>query len=532
MSRIPVNLVGKIGIVRSTDIAVHMLPLEAWSDGQNVRFQNNKVVKFPGHSQVLGTPGVAPYWNIAVPTNANDFWIYGGLLKLYVVDQNSSHTDLTRTVGGDYSTDLTALWNGGVLGGIAVVNNGIDVPQFWANPDPATKMANLTNWPSTHRCKIIRPFKNFLVAGNITKGSINYPHMIRWSHPADPGAVPSSWDETDATKDTGEVELTDVQSGVVRDMLELNDIMMIYKDGAIHGMSHIGGSNIFRFFGISSVAGILAEKCVVPLPNNAGHFVATGDDLGICDGRSFESVVDERWRKFITKNINQQYFRRSFCVANHAEKSMWFCFPTSGFDRPNLIMEYNLVDKSIGVRDLSGISYIASGRLNEGTPSETYDTITDVFDVLLNTFDAQEQASFVRRLIGAGYLNTKLFRLDDTTQFDGANATSFVARSGIAALGVKKDGTVILDYKKRRMITRLYPRMTGGPVNIYIGAHESALSNPTYANAISFDPNTMEFVEPDPPVSGRFCAVKFESLGSSSWELEGYDIEVADLGES
>lgn len=535
MARIPVNMVGRVGVVQGTDIAIHMLPVEVWSAGKNVRFQNNRVVKFSGHSQVFGTPSVAPYWAMPVPAALTDYWVYASLTAIYAVDADSVHTNITRAAGGAYAADATALWNGGVLGGIAIMNNGVDVPQFWATPDPATTdMANLTNWPATHRCKVIRPFKQFLVAGNITKGSTNYPHMIRWSHPADPGAVPSSWDETDETKDAGESELTDVQCGVIRDMMELGDTMMIYKDGAIHGMQHLPGSSlIFKFFGISGNSGILAANCVAPLPDNSRHFLATGDDLVLFDGRELNSVLDLRWRKFITDNINQQYFRRSYCVANHAEKSMWFCFPTAGFDRPNIAMEYNLVDKSIGVRDLANLSFIASGRLNVGVPTTTYNAITGTYDASVLQYNTQETAAFVRRLLACDPVNTKMYRMDSTNQFNGANATSFVERTGIAALGVNRAGEPVLNYENRRMITRLYPRMTGsGPINIYVGAHENSQDSPVYANAIAFTPGAQEFVEPDPPVSGRFCAVKFESLGSGGWELEGYDMEIVDLGKA
>src|SRR5258706_476813 len=83
-----------------------------------------------------------------------------------------------------------------------------------------------------HFAKIIRSFGPYLLALNVTKGANIYPHMVKWGHPADPGSVPSSWDETDETKDTGEKDLPDVTAGVIQDGLPLQGNFYVYKEGS------------------------------------------------------------------------------------------------------------------------------------------------------------------------------------------------------------------------------------------------------------------------------------------------------------
>ena len=157
-------------------------------------------MKFTGHSPVFDLPSVAPYWAMAVPIQSEVFWLYMGLAKGYTVQQSGTHSDITRAAG-DYTGAATDKWNGGVLGGIPVITNGVDAPQSWSPVSASQQLIDLPNWPANTSCRIIRPFKNFLVAFNITLSSTVSPYKIKWSNPADPGSVPSSWDHPDATKD-------------------------------------------------------------------------------------------------------------------------------------------------------------------------------------------------------------------------------------------------------------------------------------------------------------------------------------------
>ena len=54
--------------------------------------------------------------------------------------------------GGAYSATAAETWTSTVIGGVLVVTNGVDKPQFWELTDGVplsnTKMQDLTNWPS------------------------------------------------------------------------------------------------------------------------------------------------------------------------------------------------------------------------------------------------------------------------------------------------------------------------------------------------------------------------------------------------
>ena len=121
-----------------------------------------------------------------------------------------------------------------------------------------------------------------MVAMDVTKSGIRDKRLVKWSHPAPAGSFPTSWDETDTTKDTGEVHLGETE-GAILDSLTLRDVNLIYKDDSIHGMQHVGGIGIFRFFQIFGEYGALGKNCVVQF--EAGkHLVFGRDDVFVHDG--------------------------------------------------------------------------------------------------------------------------------------------------------------------------------------------------------------------------------------------------------
>jgi len=204
-----------------------------WTAGANVRFENGYLKPFDGHSALYDPPTVKPYGIFPLRTVSSNLWAYMGLAKAYAVSNAGVHSNITRAAG-DYTATADTKWTGGALTSYLIFNNVNDIPQSW-DGNPANAAVNLANWTSTWRCAAIRPVRNYLVAVNITKTSTNYPMIVKWSHAADPGALPSSWDETDATKDAGEQDIADTNGSLV-DIGQLGDLGIIYATDSYHSM--------------------------------------------------------------------------------------------------------------------------------------------------------------------------------------------------------------------------------------------------------------------------------------------------------
>ena len=73
MTSIPIDDVASVGLVK--DQPGYMLPPEAWTEAFNVRYKDGAVERLLGHSQVFGTPSVAPYFAMPLVTSSTVWWL-------------------------------------------------------------------------------------------------------------------------------------------------------------------------------------------------------------------------------------------------------------------------------------------------------------------------------------------------------------------------------------------------------------------------------------------------------------------------
>lgn len=532
MKSIDLDLIASIGSVR--DVPPYMLPPEAWSLALNMRAIDNGLESLLGWEQVFGTPGVAPSFLMPVSTLALNYWLYSSLTKIYVWN-GASHTNITRQTAGvdvNYTPSSGASWNGTLLGGVPILNNGSDVPQFWSPTTVATKMQNLTNWQAAVRARVIRAFGPFLVAFNITDTGVVYPHLVRWSHPADPGSIPSSWDVTDPTKDTGQTDLPDVNAGIILDALPLGSTMFIYKESSTHKMTYIGGRAIMDFGQAAwlPTMGILASRCVAITGDGLRHVVATQDDIITHNGSSVDSVLDKRQRRRLLNEMDQTNYVNSFMFDNPFYKEMWFCYPGTGQSQPDraLIMNYSNQNSWV-ITEVDGITFrhAAAGRVEapseelwSDNSTEAWDTDTGPWSLLLR-----------RRVLLAGTAATKIYNMDKTITRDGTAFATRLQREGLSVLGQDRRGSWIVDHQVEKLLTRLWPKIQGGPINVRVGGQAVVNGSTSWGDSVSFNPSS-ELTADILPTSGRSISVEFSTTGNISWRIDGYKIEIDSIGGS
>ncbi|WP_136420392.1 hypothetical protein [Herbaspirillum sp. ST 5-3] len=516
MAFIPIKDAGAIGIIR--DAFAHELPINAWNAGNNVRFSDGYIERIKGHSSIYGTPSVEPYFILPYSSGSGRQWIYAGAAKAYSVSV-ATHTNITRQTAGvdvDYSATADNVWSGGVLSGIAILNNGTDVPQQYAG---SGKAADLSNWPSTVRCKSLRPFENYLVAMNLTISGSSKPHRVRVSHPADPGSVPVSWDETDQTKDVVEFDLAATQDRLI-DGATMGDSFWLYKESSIYRMTPNGSSSIFTVSDpISRTAGALALNCIAPFPG--GHLVLGQGDIFINNGGGIESVITSRMKRWLKSTIDPTYYTRSFVVAHPYNNEIWIGLVQNGATVPNVAMIWSWSDNTWTFRDLPNAHYAAAGVI-DALAADTIDDMAGTIDTDTDLMDFTDFSEASQRLILAS-TNTKLYLTDTTTQFDGTDFTAFVERTG-------------LDFdapEMVKMVLSIRPIFEGGvgdTVSIYVGGSDDAETDPAYGDPVTFTIGTDR--QADVMSLGyRFLALKIESSASATWRLKSYTAEVETLGE-
>jgi len=521
MADYEINDVATIGLVE--DIPAHQLPPEAWSSMRNVRvLDTQQVEKLRGWTNVFGAASTPPQFIMNLVDPSQPWWLYASLTEAYVFN-GTSHTEITRA-SADYNASLFTDWDGTILGGIPIINNGVDPPQYCADYRIGTRLDDLPNWRANTTAKAMKAFAPYLVAVNITKAGQHYPHMVKWSHGAEVGAVPTSWDETDETKDAGENELHDTRAGMLLNAGMLRGQMYLYKEGSVWRIQQIGGRFIFRFDTFIDSNGLIGPKAFCLTPDGNKHVCLFQDDVVMHDGQQVKSVLEGRLKRSLFSRISQSAYKRCFLFANPGFSEVWICYPEKGFETPNRALIMNTVSGAI--TEAVGVDFVCAdiGPV-EQTNLVRWNTAIGTWD----TYAGGAWGQIERRAVLVGNPTAiKIFQLDKGDRRNNKDFAVSFGRQGLSLMGQKRSREPIVDFKQEKLYTRVWIKATGVPFIVRLGVHEWPDGPISWSEAELFDPaidHWCDFVQ-----SGRAVAVEFSSTGPGIWRIHGYKPEIQALG--
>jgi len=580
---IRVSNVGAVGVIK--DLSPNELPPEAWSDGLNVRFESRYAKKINGHEVVFDiTVGastatqalaVSPWFVLPVETNSEHVIIYAGKDGVYAANQLGNQHRLTRATSASYSsassntfTDTTALaysatanirWNGCVLAGVPLLNNSVNEPQAWV-----TASVGDGNWLRTLQwdfsaaeswatrsagavtCKAMRSYRNYAIAINTTENSINYPRRVRWSHPAVPGSMPETWDETRVDKDASYHDFEET-TDIVVDGLQLRDIFVVYKEHTTWAMQWVGGQFVMSIRQLFPTFGIMSANCVVEI--NGRHVVLTDNDVVIHDGLSADSIIEEKWRNQLFDEINWTYFSNCFLTRNVEEDEVWICYPSTSATEPywcDKALVWNWRHQTWYQRQIPKASHIVPSKIQwgeEASPRFTWQSVAGTWATI--TQPAQWGVSSLARpsraLIGAypedrsgsssatvsPLSSSSLLRLNRTDAFNASNITSYLQREALPLGAQDRFGSIKVDLQRYKYIKRIWPYVVaddGTVITISVGIQSRTNDDIVWVDSVPFVVGYQEYV--NVRTVGRVISIRFENVSQAAWTLTGYDIEL------
>lgn len=453
------------------------------------------------------------YYAIPFNNQTSLYWIVAGADSIYTTDMNGTFTNVTRS-NGNYSATQDINWNGGILGGeVAILNNGVDAPQSWGGSGLFQDLrydAGNTWADVSYTTKLMRPFKSYLFALDVTKSGTRYPNIVKWSNSASAGTVPSTWDESDATQDAGETYLSD-SVGFLVEALSLRDTLIIYGEGGTTGCQHIGGRFVFRFFNLFS-DGIISRRCVKPIKDR--HLVLALNDLILHDGQTPVSALDNRRKKWLFNLIDQDNYERSFIASNYRENELWVCFPQTGSTTADMALIWNYKDNSFSERELPNLNHLAYGIVDPGD-SNIIDDQSGIIDDISSLIDARSYNPTVFYPLGLG---SYIYQIDVTEQQDGTNMSAYVERLGMDF------GT-----DKTKHVKRIIPKMTStGSVTFSLALQKYPEGAVTY-KSYTFNPNTDWKI--DTRGTGRLIGYRIASSSNITWDFSSVEFEYEIVGD-
>ena len=510
---------GALGVVR--DISPAELPPGAWSDARNIRFLDGAALQFLGHGQVYLTPPEPPQYLLQANVAGLRYWLYTSAGKQYAVSNASGtsvHTDITHVTA---RVGQVNAWSGFVFGGIPVLNAGDGkAPMYW-DTNLANKFVNLPAWPANTSCKVLRQYKNLMIALNLVRAGAPNPFLVKWSNLADPGSLPATWDENDQVRDAGQFDLPEGQDPII-DGLGLKDSFIIYKESSTWALDYIGGAFILKARKVSGMSGLLNMNCAVDFDTGMQnmHFAVTGSDIIIHDGFSARSVLDKKARRFFFQSIDVANKAKVFVFKNPFLNEIFVCYPSIGAVWCDTALVYNYVDGTVSFRSLPNVTYAAYGPVDNSLAGN-WNQDDAPWDTDLTAWNGPDYTPDTARVM-MGSADTKLFLLDASSSFDGKLPDAYLERRGLA-----------FDAPERiKIISGVRPRITGnrgGTVIVRLGSANGPDDEPTWATPMTYTIGST--VKLDRFISGRYLAIRFETGTAFSWKLDGFAMLVDDAGE-
>ncbi len=241
MANLPVRNLGGVGVV--TDVNPFDLPNNAFSDARNVLFDNGKVSRSPVFKKLFPTPTSQLTFSAITTTFATETNTFENASGDPVTDirftaSYEDPTDGTVAIVVDKTGEVRGYPNGALefvtpttgtlvtneepwahtqVAGISVLSRKGMVP-YGRKIDTDTEYKYLSNdWLSTDTCAVVRGYRDFLIALNVTKNAVEYPTMVKWSGLIQAGTTVANieWDPADPSSSSGENILGDARTAIV-----------------------------------------------------------------------------------------------------------------------------------------------------------------------------------------------------------------------------------------------------------------------------------------------------------------------------
>lgn len=488
----------------ATDVPAWTLPPDQVSQGDNLVFRQGFAERAPSAVAVYDPPSVAPLALLNTQIGGTNFWIYVGESSAYAVE-TSNHTDITHA-SGQQSNSVIAKLSLGLLNGVPFFNNGLDEPMYW-DGDVGNNFVDLPDWTATETCEFMVAHRFHLFAFNISGPGGIFPNQVKWSDAAAPGNVPSSWTPA-ASNEAGSATLSDTPGELIT-AANMRGSLMIYKNGSTHIADYVGGNEIFAFRTLFVESGALCRHSVVDV--NGRHLVVTDGDVILTDGNDVRSIVQDRQRRSLFNALDQDNYENLFVVYYRQKNEVWICFPEAGSSVCTRAMIYDLAHDAWGERGLSGISFGATGVINDTATDETWDADSEAWNDDLTEWNRQNFSLATEELVLADSVTPDFLEVGRGTE----SRTSTFARHD-------------MDFgepERLKFLRRIYPRIEADSsidFSIRVGTRNSLGDSISWSTPVTFNSdggfaNVLAM--------GKYISVEIAATTAVTFKITGVDLE-------
>ena len=511
-----INDLGTQGL--NSDLPPCELPPGFINSGMNFDNLDAAITNYGGDQKILTLPFSSKF---IYPVDADlDYLVFITPDSVYFYD-GTAFTDITGPVISDGGYN----WTGTNIGRIPVFANEDNFPFAWQTDVPSSPVVDLvydalagSTWRSVNmRAKSIRSAGAFLIAMNINDSGVHYPDVVQWSHPADVGSVPDSWDYFRDDRLANRVNLGG-NGGDIVDGMALRDSFVIYRANGITMMNSTQDEYVFGIRHLSEIATAANVRSIVEV--KGAHFILTYDDILLNDGNSINSILHQKIRKDFVNLFNLAKANAAFVIKNDLAKEILFCIPTDD-SGCKIAFIYNWRNDAWSLRELPSLSHATFASISSDVRLwdewKRPDGSSISWDQSIGNWNINLTNAYSKTIIGIGETDNSLLNLflaEPDNSF-----RSFIQRTDIPLGG----------HDTVTAIQRIYPHIKGsGTVKIWAGSQQYANGPVTWKGPFNFNVGVDRKL--DVRTSGEIHAYRIESEGTTPWSLSGIDIEYVIAG--
>ena len=496
------------------------LPLGAWKDGKNVRFNDAYIEKIREPRKLSDlVVSEAGKWLQIYEDGSGPQAVYASDTKLFKLDPGgTSWTDVTRlsgayTGGGD--------WHSFQWGDSVVFNNGLDIPQILY--DGAANFVDLPNWglltsgQKVVTAKSLRGFKNFMIASNIIIDGDSQPNAVWWSSP---GVIDNdvsnfdapSWDYEDTTELSG-LNYVAVEDGPIIDSLDMGNSQMIYTRVSGYELALVGGNFVFKTvpivpYGIASLGAVAKFSRF--------HFCVGPNTIYLHDRTLPRPIGDARVERDFFSRLSDFEVR---CTENVAQKEIHAIFNRDS-GKEYLIYNYNDDNFSFGDATVGTESVVCMAfDIQQGEGATTWADLTVPWSSL-----TQKWSDFA----GTGERRT-MFWLTDAGFYEAEASNGLDDEKEYYLINPNMDFSEVnpqITTNSIKELYQVYPHIEGKANTRFTVAAFDRLNQTTETGQIVEDFSPADDEKVDIDVAGRYISLRMDIIGNGEWRLSAADYEL------
>ena len=563
MATLPLRDLGEIGVI--TDINPYALPANAFSKALNVVFDENRVQRAPLFKQLFPAIRSTLSYNDSVGSYDASSGTYDAATgtpsssarfvssyadpsfgeTVLVCDNDGTvrtypNAQLAFASPGDGLVTNEEPWSHAQVAGLSfLARKGMRPYVRNVKTDSAYSLI-AGDWVTTHSASVVRGYLDYCLMLNVTKGTTEYPTMVKWCNPIEYSSAVTSvaWDPSNPNYVAGETILGDMTSPIV-DGLPLGNSFIIYSRDQVWLMEYTGSSFVFNFRKLFPNGGIFNTNCVVEVDGK--HFVFGEDDIYVHDGSTKQSISDGKVRRRVYNTLNRSKRKACFVMHDSVSNLVYFCYNTLQDEVSfrntqfcNQAAVYNYRSNTWSFMDLPNVIGGAESKID--ITANTYpqvDQSYSSYNTSYTSFDGDKPKIAIALGItdtGNGLTESRVYAVDlPAVNIVNLPVTAETVKpASVERIGIDLDDTAGLPLRSYKTITGITPQASFDAADDSFewdfGSADLPNGTVVYRSSVTFTPSVDYKI--DTKVSGRYLAYRVTSNSLENFRITGFDAEV------